>query len=136
MITAVACLIIIGVGGTKLFLEILRDRPVFFLALLLIASVIAVFVILKPSSNPTSLGRRYLKEMERHFGWLKKLVKNGLMLEGIDPSLTIAIFGIGVLTGSTLYQSYQGVFSPVNQQGGGCGGGAGGCGGGCGGCGG
>lgn len=133
-ITAVACLIIIGVGGTKLLLGILRDRPVLFLIILLIASVIAVFVILDPSSNPTSLGRRYLKETEKHFGWLKKLVKNGQMLEGIDPSLVIAIFGVGVLAGSTLYRPYQGVFSPVNQQGGGCGGG--GCGGGCGGCGG
>ena len=136
-ITALAYLIMLGIGGTKLLLGIARGRPVIFLVLLLIASVIAAFVILKPTSIPTRLGRRYLKEMEKHFGWVKESIERGRVPEGIDPSLTIAIFGAGVLSGSTLYQPYREVFSPEKDQGGiwGSGGwvGGGGCSGGCGG---
>ena len=149
-ITALVYLIMLGIGGAKLFLGIARGRPVLFLVLLLIASVIVAFVILKPTSSPTRLGRRYLKEMEKHFGWMKESIERGRVPEGVDPSLTIAIFGAGVLSGSALYQPYREVLSPEKEWGiawgsgggvggGGCSGGCGGggCGGGgCGGCGG
>jgi hypothetical protein len=107
---------------------------------------------LKPTAIPTSLGRRYLKEMEQHFGWVKESVERYTydssgqvhleksVPEGIDPSLAVAIFGIGALAGYSIYQPYRDVFSPDTQggstllggiwYGGGCGGG------GCGGCGG
>ncbi|MEA3324775.1 MAG: hypothetical protein U9Q37_06515 [Euryarchaeota archaeon] len=76
---------------------------------------------------------------------MKESIERGRVPEGIDPSLTIAIFGAGVLSGSTLYQPYREAFSPEKEWestwwsggwvgGGGCSGGCGG--GGCGGCGG
>jgi uncharacterized protein (TIGR04222 family) len=168
MITALAYFILLSVGGNKLLLGIARGRPVIFLVLLLIASAIAVFIILKPTAIPTSLGRRYLKEMEQHFGWVKESVERYThdssgqvqveksVPEGIDPSLAVAIFGVGALAGYSIYQPYRDVFSPEKQGGstwlggiwyGGCGGWGGGCGGGgcggggcggggCGGCGG
>jgi uncharacterized protein (TIGR04222 family) len=143
-ITALAYLTIFGVGGLKIYLGILHDRPTGNLFVLLwgslIVLVIATYVIFDPSANPTSLGQRYLRKLEKHFGWLKESVERGSAPEGIDPSLAVAIFGVGVLAGSSLYQPYSEAVSQLEERStgwiGGCGGGGGGCGGGGGGCGG
>lgn len=144
--------IIIATGGTKLYLGITHGRPVGLLILSLIVSVIALYVVLNPGAIPTRLGRRYLEELEGHFDWLKESIKDTRSPEGIDPSLAIAIFGIGILGASTMYDPFNKAFPADKAGSGGCGGGCGGyyggdtgggggcsgggCGGGCGGCGG
>ena len=141
-ITAIAFLVIFGVGGTKYHLGKTFGYPSDFLFGLLLGSVIVLLFTTFAFGYldiTTSLGRRYLKEMNEHFGWLKDSIDEGNVPEGIDPSLAVALGGIGVLAGSALYQPYSEVFSPEKStggSGGGCGGGGGGGGCGGGGCGG
>ncbi len=143
--TLVMFLVIAGVGGTKLILGLTRGRPVLFLVILLIVSFIFLFSVAKPWSLSSRLGCRYLKKLGKQFGWLKETVKQRESSEGIDPAFGVAIFGAGILAGSTFYTSYGEAFARSSSGssggcGGGCGGGGcgdGGCGGGgCGGCGG
>lgn len=130
--------VITGVGVTKLYFGIKYGHPVLFLIILLIISLIALYIALKPGAIPSRLGRLYLKELEGHFGWLKEDTYNP---KGIDPAFAIAIFGIGALSASPIYNPFNKAF-PASKSGGGCGGGCGGGGGdggeggGCGGCGG
>ncbi len=138
--TLVMARVIGAVGGTKLYLGITRGRPVLFLIILLIVSLIVLFGVLKPQAIFTKLGRHYLKELQEHFGWVKESLEAGSAPEGIDPTLAIAIFGVGILAGASRYSPFSEAFSSSKYGwGGGCGGGGcggGGCGGGCGGCGG
>ena len=141
-ITAIAFLVIFGVGGTKYHLGKTFGYPTDYLIMLLWGSVIVLLFTTFAFGyldNTTSLGRRYLEEMREHFDWLKESIDKGNVPEGIDPSLVVALGGIGILAGSALYQPYSEVFCPEKStgwSGGGCGGGGGGGGGGCGGCGG
>ncbi len=131
-------LVIVGVGGTKLYLGLTYGRPVLFLIILIIVSVNVLYSALNPKGIPTALGRQYLQRLEEHFGWLRESIKERRTQEGIDPAFALAVFGIGVFGSSALYQPFSKAF-PANSAGsGGCGGGCGGggCGGGCGGCGG
>jgi len=143
-ITAIAFLVIFGVGGTKYHLGKTFGYPTDFLFALLWGSLIVLWIsttssaIFGSSDITTTLGRRYLKEMREQFSWVKESIDKGNVPEGIDPSLVVALGGIGILAGSALYQPYSEVFCPEKStgwSGGGCGGGGGG-GGGCGGCGG
>ena len=152
MITMLMFFVIGSVGGAKLYLGITHNRPAGFLAVLLIISLIVLLVILKPWSILTKLGRNYIKALEEHFLWLKESVKLERIPEGIDPAFYIAIFGVGILAGTSLYGLFGKAFPSSKARGGffgggcgcffvgGCGGGGcggGGCGGGgCGGCGG
>ncbi|MCP4107658.1 MAG: TIGR04222 domain-containing membrane protein [Desulfobacteraceae bacterium] len=133
-ITLITALILGTVGGIKLYHVIIRSRPVVFLFILLIISLIAVFKIIKPGKDITKLGSEYLKSLEKHFGWLKDSVKENPAPEGIDPALAAAIFGIGVFDGISQYNAFNEAF-PVKKTGGSGGECGGGCGGGCGGCG-
>jgi len=62
--TITMAIVIVAVGGTKLYLGITRGRPVLLLACLLILSLIMLFHFLKPWGSRTRLGRRYLKSLE------------------------------------------------------------------------
>lgn len=148
-------LVIVSVGGTKLYLGLTYGRPVLFLIILLIISVIVLYAALSPKATPTTLGWQYLQSLEEHFGWLRESIKQTRTPEGIDPAFALAVFGIGVLGPSDLYKPFNKAF-PSNKAGsggcsggcgggysgggcsggGGCGGGSDGGGGGCGGCGG
>lgn len=137
------------VGVTKLYLGILRDKPVFFLVFLLIISILAVFSVIKPYNiKHSALGKKLINITSKRFEWLKTKNNNSLML---DDNLLygIAIFGISAFLGSTLGQLLKNpvlleTYAVSNSSNGygcsgaGCGGGCGGggCGGGCGGCGG
>ncbi len=162
----VMALVVGTVGGTKLYLGFMRSaKPVGFLVILLAVGLWVLFAVLKPREKwkiPTRLGRRYLKALEEHFDWLKQPATLSRKSEGIAPSLSIAIFGVGVMGGAAIYADLSrairfafdvnparegGFFDSLRDFcssisisggcGGGCGGGGGGgCGGGCGGCGG
>ncbi|MBI5485107.1 MAG: TIGR04222 domain-containing membrane protein [Deltaproteobacteria bacterium] len=132
-----------GIGITKLLLGLSHDKPVAFLAIMMVVAFLAVSIALNPSTKLTPLGKAFLKKLEEHFGWLKDAVKDK-EAPGIDPAYAFAIFGTTVLAGTLLYAPFSEAF-PARTTGGcggsGCGGsgcGGGGCSGdgGCGGCGG
>ena len=126
--------VIAAVGGAKVYLKIFHSRPFVSLIIFLIASIIILISVLKPGKEaPTRLGRRYLKELEKNFGWVQESLKSGKTPEGIDPAFAIAVFGVGALAGVSLYGPFTQAFpadkSSSGWSSGGCGGGCGGCGG-------
>lgn len=142
--------ILIIFGGTKFILGISRDKPVAFLFVLIVISIIALFFYIKPHKvRYTALGSRFIATSSRRFEWLKKNDSNSLMA---DDNLLygVALFGISAFTGSGLSQflenprlleTYAGSYygygcGGASCSGGGCSGGSGCGGGGCGGCGG
>jgi uncharacterized protein (TIGR04222 family) len=137
MIAIALASVIAVVGGTKLYLGTTYNKPSLILVILLSASLGGLISIVKRwrLGTLTQLGRRYLKALEEHFAWLKKPADLDRNPEGVDPTLSIAVFGISVLGGTAMYDTFCEAF-PLSKSGGGCGGGGGGCGGGCGGCGG
>jgi uncharacterized protein (TIGR04222 family) len=142
IIRSLVLFLILGIGLTKLFFGFYYDKPILFLVILLIIFTFIVFRVLKPTLT-TRLGRRYLKKLNDHFAWVKSAPSDKL-----DPTLTIAIFGVTALASFTEFSSFEQAFAgtaaPGSASSGGCGGGCGGdsssggggCGGGCGGCGG
>ena len=126
--------LIIAVGGAKVYLKIFHGRPFVSLIIILIASIIILIAVLKPGKEaPTRLGRRYLKELEKNFGWVRESLKGGKTPEGIDPAYAIAVFGVGALAGVSAFSHFSQAF-PTDKPGrdwsfgGGCAG-CGGCGG-------
>lgn len=135
-------------GITKVVMGINNDRPVGFLVMLMLVSIIAVFIIIKPYDvKTTALGRRFLNSAKGRFEWLKKDKSDALMA---DDNLLygIALFGVSAMVTSSigplldypiLVQNYTITNSATSFFGGNSGGcSSGGCGGGggCGGCGG
>jgi uncharacterized protein (TIGR04222 family) len=142
--------ILILFGGTKFILGISRDKPVAFLFMLIVLSIIALFFYIKPHKlRYTALGSRFIASSSQRFEWLKKNDSNSLMA---DDNLLygVALFGISAFIGSGLGQflenprlleTYAGSnygygCGGASCGGGGCSGGSGCGGGGCGGCGG
>ncbi|MHC4580514.1 MAG: TIGR04222 domain-containing membrane protein [Planctomycetota bacterium] len=139
MITLAAALAIGIVGGTKLYLGITREKPSTFLAVLLPVSLIVLFVTLKPWTELTRLGRRYLKALRGHFGRPKRPTSHGWFWRSteVNPVFSVAIFGAAVLSATDRHSDhFDGGCGGGCAGGGGGGCGGGGCGGGCGGCGG
>lgn len=136
---------LIGFGGLKLYYGVVRDKPFGLLLILLILSIIALFMVIKPTKITTSaLGKKLLDKSQQRFEWLKTS-KNGAVLLMDDTLLYgIAIFGISSFISSELGGLLkkpalldQSSSSSIYGSGSGCSGcGGGGCGGGCGGCGG
>lgn len=114
-------------GWDKFYIGTARGASAIFLIFLLIGMLIILFVALKPWATLTRLGHRYHKTLEEHFGWVEESIKINKSPEGIDPAFAIAVFGIGFLTGNTLYGLFSQAFSTESAGGGG--GGCGGCGG-------
>ncbi|MBK8806936.1 MAG: TIGR04222 domain-containing membrane protein [Bacteroidales bacterium] len=132
-------------GGTKLFLGLSRGKPVVFLVILIVLSVISIFYFIKPQNVKFSaLGRKFLNHASKRFEWLKSNENNALLM---DDNLLygIALFGISSFIGSTLERSlenpalletYAGSYNGFGCGGTGCGGSGCSGGSGCGGCGG
>ena len=163
-VTSVMALIVGTVGMAKLYLGIVNGRPVLFLAALLPLSLFVLFAAIKPRERmkiPTRLGRRYLKELRKHFEWLKEPPAGERRSEGISPAFSTALFGAGAVASASVFAGLSktliaasapegGFLSRLRDflridytrtwgeglfgsGGGGCSGGCGGCGGGCGG---
>jgi len=132
-------------GGTKFFLGVSRDKPVSFLFVLLLLSVIAVFYYIKPYNiKYSALGKKFINASSQRFSWLKEGDKNSVM---VDDNLLygIALFGMSSFMGASysnflenplLLETKAGSSNGYGCGGAGCGGGGGCSGGGCGGCGG
>ncbi|PLY11590.1 MAG: hypothetical protein C0624_01805 [Desulfuromonas sp.] len=132
-----------GPAITKLILGLSRDKPVAFLVIEMIIILPCMLVGLRTLSALTPNGNRYLKRCRHHFAWLKRTIEP----TGLDPTYGMALFGIGLLGGGSLFDPFRqafpgGIVGHGDSNGGcsgdsGCSGGCdGGCGGGCGGCGG
>jgi uncharacterized protein (TIGR04222 family) len=134
--TLVMLLVLVAVGGTKLYLGITHNRPSQNLAFLLQFSVAGLFYAVKPWANPTRLGKRYLETLKEKFDWMKGKIAASPS-EGIDLVFCFAIFGISAIGGNTgIKEVLQAGNKGIAGSWGGCSGGGGCGGGGCGGCGG
>jgi len=135
-----AFIIIVGTGGTKMAMGIMRGRPVGFLLILLIISVIVLFIAVKPGmTRPTGLGQRYLKSLKKEFEELKSGIGKNMLPADTSLAFAFAVFGTGILAGADQFKPFSEAFARGTGSSGGCGSGcSGGCGGGggCGGCGG
>ncbi len=139
-------LVLFSAGVLKLIFGVSRNKPVGFLILEMIVALILLLVVLRPWKKVTRLGDRYLKQLKKHFQWVKDAIENGKVPNGLDPALPLAVFGTGMFTNIPAFQSFSDRFGRSSHSTGtGCGGcsvsssdgdGGGGCGGGCGGCGG
>jgi uncharacterized protein (TIGR04222 family) len=136
---------LVVLGGTKLYFGITREKPIWFLVILLFFSINILYKVVSPESIPTPFGKKYVKKMKKQFSWMKNSVKKGIFPEGVDPGFCVALFGAGVLSSASGYALLSNVFaesiasssdygrdrrrSRRSSRGGGCGGGRGGCGG-------
>jgi len=60
-------------GGIKFYLGISRDKPVTFLFILIIISVVVLFNVIKPHKvKYTALGKKFIDHSYQRFEWLKK----------------------------------------------------------------
>jgi uncharacterized protein (TIGR04222 family) len=136
-------------GVLKICVGVSRSKPVIFLFIFVIVSLIVASVLfLRPvlRSRRGDSALRMLKHDNAAVGYAVQRSAN--RLSGDDLVLGLGLFGVGILAGSEL-DSLHKMLKPHPQSGssgcgtsgcggGGCGGGGGGggCGGGCGGCGG
>ncbi len=151
--SAGAVILLIVFGGIKLFLGISNEKPVTFLLILMVISVIAaVFMIRKKSMSATESGKRLLERSRTRFSHLNQAESGKSVLSNKDLLYGAALFGISGLAGGAILgelgdvalldkglKSSSGTGSGCASCSGGCSGDGGsgdGCGGGCGGCGG
>ena len=122
-------------GGPRLVVGLLRDRPVGFLIMMSVAAGIALAII-GSAPRPSKLGKRYLgnlleelKPRMDELRWRGQRDRFWDVRSAPELTLLVGAFGITVLA-DTPYSVFEKVFRKS------CGPAAGGCGGGCGGCGG
>jgi uncharacterized protein (TIGR04222 family) len=136
LILAVTLIAIYSIGLIKLYYGLMRDRPVGFLAIILLCIPIIVSLFLKPKRPQTVLGISYLDTLKDKFDWMKEKARSE-DLSSIDPVHVAAIYGVAAITANSAIATSMNRYTNYNSggcSGAGCGGG--GCGGGCGGCGG
>jgi uncharacterized protein (TIGR04222 family) len=122
----ITLVIILCLGGLKLYFEIISGDSVEFLMMTIALLVIITLNVLTPSQQ-SQLGQLYLKKLAHHFGRLKTENNNN-----IDSNFRVAIFGIQALACSPQFASFEQVFGKsaikISNYGnipsnGGCGGG-------------
>jgi uncharacterized protein (TIGR04222 family) len=155
-LTAFALILLLGTGGTKLYYGINRDKPYFFLILLILIAIGFLFHQIKPLNfKQTSRGKEFIKATKQRFKWVKSENKNSI-IDSDSILFAVGIFGIAGFAGTALESILSHTYLLKARQtstffssnsgagcggcssgcGGGCSGGcSGGCGGGCGGCG-
>lgn len=138
---------LIALGVAKIGVGLARGRPVLFLVILVLVSLVVLgFKVLRVPAR-SSLGERHLQALQQRNSALQTTAsRRGAELADADLALAVALFGPNVLAGGEYAWMHQ---TFVQRQSGssdggsssscgsssGCGGGGGG-GGGCGGCGG
>jgi uncharacterized protein (TIGR04222 family) len=108
-----AASVILMVGGTKLYLGSIYEKPVGFLVLLLPGALVALFVASKPWKRLTKLGDRYLNTLQKEYSWLQNTTELERNAEGIDPAFCVAVFGTGALAGVPMYEAFHEIFQPA-----------------------
>lgn len=135
MISVAPLALLLIVGGTKLLVGLSRGKPILFLAILLVITLVWAIGRWVSVDNQTRAGRAALKEARQKHDRLKRAPTTG------ETGLAVALFGTTVLAGSALSDFHR---SRSSDGGGwsdsssssssdsGCGGSSSGCGG-CGG---
>jgi len=142
IISILALITMLSLGVTKMYLGIINDKPIIFLIILIVISIVSFILIIQPhKTEHTNLGSRLISSSKERFEWLKTCNVKSIMM---DDNLLygVAIFGIasfvdsnigGLLEYPSLLENSVGSSNGYGCGGAGC---SGGCGGGCGGCGG
>ena len=119
----ISLVIILCLGGIKLYFEIISGDAVEFLMMIMALFVVITLNVLTPSQQ-SQLGQLYLKKLAHHFSHLKTEDNNN-----IDSSLQVAIFGIQTLAYSPQFAIFEQVFGKIaikisnyGTSSGGCGG--------------
>ncbi len=139
---ALAVLAATLLGAIKIYIGVLRQRPVGILVFLCLLSMFAVLFFLAQFPPRTRRGERALHLLRKRNAALRASAGRGASaLSGGDLAFAVGLFGLSVLYHGPLAPVAHALEPPgsssggsVSGDGGGCGGG--GCGGGCGGCGG
>ncbi len=137
-------LVILGLGGYKLMVALMRGRRnVVFLIIMGLLSLLLLALVCR-TPRLSSRGRAYMARLQLAFERLKGRAAS-VATGGADPTLLllVGLFGVGALAG-TPHEYYEKMFHKSATSTGSCGGGCGSCGGGgggdggggCGGCGG
>jgi uncharacterized protein (TIGR04222 family) len=127
-------------GGAKLLIGMQRNKPVEFLAVMLVVTFLATIALMyKP--RRTRVGERELKRVLDSQADLKKRAKNAaIQLAPAEAAMAIALLGVTQCNSAQFEGMHQAIRVTDSSSGGcgssGSGDGGGGCGGGCGGCGG
>lgn len=147
-------LLMLVVGGYKLFEGVSRGKPVLFLVAFIIITIVVWFAALRQKADKkTPLAKQFIDNSKHQLEWMKKPTQNREMFQDDMSVYGLAFFGMAAFSrdefsgvmdmplelDKSLRQS-QGVGTSCGGcSAGGCSsscGGGGGCGGGCGGCGG
>lgn len=127
-------------GAAKLLIGLQRDKPVGFLAVLLVGAFLATIALMRKPRR-TQVGDRELRRVLESQADLKRRAKNAAIPLGpAEAAMAIALFGVAECLSAQFNGMHQAIRVTDSSSGGcgsgdgGCGGG--GCGGGCGGCGG
>jgi uncharacterized protein (TIGR04222 family) len=136
-----AVLSVVVLGVLKIFVGLSRNKPVTFLVIFCVVSVVVSFAGFGRAVQRSRRGDRALDRLRKSNGALEYSGRRRADdLAGDDLVLAIGLFGMGVLAGGRLAELQTALKPPPssNSCGGGCGSSScgGGCGGGCGGCGG
>jgi len=94
---------------SKIYFAIIYNKPFSFLVILMLLMSFSIFRIVKPGDRVTQLGYKYMREVSKHFSWLKtdlgKHSKGRAALH--NYVLGTAIFGVGILASSEIFDGYQ-----------------------------
>lgn len=138
-------------GLIKIFVGISRDRPVLYLEVLSVVSVVLCLFLLKPAFR-SRYGDQFLSSLKASNERLSRIGYSKSTVNPMDVAMAYALFGAVSMAGSPYELHAQRLNPPLGSSscgggtysgsdtssgcGGGGDGGGGGCGGGCGGCGG
>lgn len=133
-------LLVAGFGAIKVALGLSRDKPVLFLIVACVVTVLVAFIGFARKPHRTRRGDKLLKHLKVEHAALEYTAnRQPANLAGADLAMAMGLFGMGVLAAGSLAHLRTALRPPRSSSecGGGCGssgcGGGGGCGGGCGG---
>src|SRR5690606_27760869 len=113
-----------------LVVGLLRDRPVVFLFLFIIATLVVAVVVAK-NTRRTRWGTEALRAAKRRFSKREKL-GHADVSGGRELAWLVALYGVAVLAGGPMTTLHAALIASPDRGGGGGAANAGGCGGGCG----
>ncbi len=109
LITYSLLVILAGLAIIKLYFGILYHKPIGFLLLLIPLVSLVLLFTLQPWRRITPRGDKYIKEVAKHFAWLKEELAGTTTSSSsaINYALTAAIFGVGIFALSEMYADYR-----------------------------
>jgi uncharacterized protein (TIGR04222 family) len=111
-------LIFSAFAGVKAYLGIINNRPVTYLVFLFVVFVLILFGSMSNTTNISNLGRKYLDSLEKQFEWTKTSLGEGTAAPGFDPVFSVALFGVGILSGLAMYEVFTHAMPPMMSYGG------------------